>query len=142
MVAMSGRRFSLVLVCLLASVPFGAACGSDPVETGGAASTTELSAPPGTEATTTTEAVRVIEVAFAGGAVVGGPRREPVKLGEKVRLVVTSDRAEEVHVHTYDLKADVTPAQPAEITFVASIPGVHEVELERSHKLLVNLEVR
>lgn len=137
------RRLSAALVTVLFAA--GLACGPDrvdvDVEQGVSTTQPQASTEPGA-GPTTTEAVRLIEVAFEDGAVVGGPRREAVELGEKVRLVVTADTAEEVHVHTYDLKADVGPGQPAEITFVASIPGVHEVELEKAHKLLVSLEVR
>ena len=92
--------------------------------------------------TTTARGPRTIEVVVAGGDVVGGPRRETVALGEPVRLVVTADGDDEVHVHTYDLTAEVGPGRPAELTFNADIPGVHEVELERSHKRLLTLEVR
>lgn len=92
--------------------------------------------------TTTIEAVRTIEVAFAGGQVVGGARRETVRLGEEVRLRVTSDSADEVHVHTYDVSGAVAPGQPVELTFTANIPGRHEVELEKKDQQLLTLEVR
>ncbi len=55
---------------------------------------------------------------------------------------VTSDVADEVHVHGYDRTVPVAAGQTAEVTFVASIPGVFEVELERIHRLLFTLEVR
>lgn len=95
-----------------------------------------------TTTTTTIEALRTIEVAFEGGQVVGGTRRETVRLGEKVRVRVTSDIADEVHIHTYDLSGAVAPGQPVELTFTADIPGRHEVELEKKRKQLLTLEVR
>jgi hypothetical protein len=91
---------------------------------------------------TTGDGVHLIEVTYAGGQVAGGAQRTTVRLGEKVHLRVTSDMADEVHVHTYDLKANVTPGLPAEIDLVASIPGRHEVELEKKRRLLLTLEVR
>jgi len=54
---------------------------------------------------------------------------------------VTADVVDEVHVHGYDLFADVAPGAPATINFVADIPGVWEVELEGAGALLVELEV-
>lgn len=91
--------------------------------------------------TTTTAAVRTIEVSFAGGRVTGGVRTERIALGETVRLRVTSDVADEVHVHTYDLMGAVGPAMPADIDVDATIPGRHEVELEDRGRVLVTLEV-
>jgi len=99
--------------------------------------TTSTAAP-----TTTTEAVRVIEVGIVGGRPEGGPRREQVDLGGTVRLVVHSDVADEVHVHTYDLRVDVPAGGTAEIEFVADIPGVIEVELEERHTAILTLEIR
>jgi len=105
------------------------------VATGSAPTTTVVVAP------TTVATGRVLEYAFAGGAVTGDGRVS-VKLGEQVTIRVVSDVAEEVHVHTYDVAADLGPGLPGGVTFVADIPGVHEVELEGSHLRLLSLEVQ
>ena len=51
--------------------------------------------------------VKTIKVAVKGGKVVPSAHREKVPQGDTVRLVVTTDTADEVHVHGYDLKKDV-----------------------------------
>lgn len=81
-----------------------------------------------------------IEVTVAGGAVTGGGRHD-VSLGDTVSLSVTSDVADHVHLHGYDVMVDVGPGEPAELTFDATIPGVFEVELEESGVLLLELEI-
>lgn len=90
--------------------------------------------------TTPVDEVYVIEAEFEDGQA-RGPARVPVARGQRVRITVTSDVEEEVHVHGYDLRADVAPGEPAVIEFVADASGVFEVELERSHVLLFRLEV-
>jgi len=82
-----------------------------------------------------------VQHVFRGGAVTGNSR-EQVKRGETVRLVVASDVAEEVHVHGYDERVAVPAGGTAELTFAAAIPGVFEVELEKSHRRLFTLEVQ
>jgi plastocyanin len=82
-----------------------------------------------------------IEVEVAGGQVSGDTGRVPVTAGEQVTLVITSDVADEVHVHGYDLEAELSPGQPAEITFDATIPGVFEVELHEAGTQLLSLQV-
>jgi hypothetical protein len=72
---------------------------------------------------------------------VDGPARPTVARGEAVLIVVTADANDEVHVHGYDLFADVAPGVPAEISFTADIPGIFEVELETSRLLLFELQV-
>ena len=86
--------------------------------------------------------VRVIRIGVSGGKVTREARRVDVTRGEAVRIEVTSDVADEVHLHTYDIKAAVGPGAPATIAFTATIPGQFEVELESSHLLLVVIAVR
>lgn len=91
--------------------------------------------------TTTAPPGQVISVTVRGGQV-QGPSRHRVERNEMVKVRVTSDVADEIHVHGYDKTAPVAAGTTAEVSFVASIPGVFEVEFERSHKVLFSLEVR
>ncbi len=67
--------------------------------------------------------------------------RYDVPLGEEVTITVTSTFADEVHVHSYDLFAELEPDVPGRITFVADVPGVFEVELENAGVPLFELVV-
>jgi hypothetical protein len=82
----------------------------------------------------------VIEVAFRDGAV-RGPTRFTVTQGERVRILVRADVSDHVHLHGYDLMADVAPGKPARIDFVANAAGVYECELEDAGTLLFHLEI-
>jgi hypothetical protein len=92
-------------------------------------------------APTTTLAGQVIELTYANGKVTGGGRKR-VEQGKSVTLRVTSDVADEVHLHGYDKSIQLAKSTTGELTFVADIPGVFEVELEKKHVQLVELEVR
>ena len=61
--------------------------------------------------------------------------------GERVRIIVHADVSDHVHLHSYDLMADVAPGQPARIDFVAKVAGVFECELEDAGTLLFRLEI-
>jgi hypothetical protein len=82
-----------------------------------------------------------IEVQVAGGQVSGDTGRVPVASGTHVTLAITSDVADEVHLHGYDLEAELAPGEPAELTFDATIPGVFEVELHEAGTVLLSLQV-
>jgi hypothetical protein len=82
----------------------------------------------------------VVEVTFRDGAV-QGPTRFTVTQGEDVRILVRADVTDEVHLHGYDLRADVAPGDPARIDFVADVAGVFECELEDAGTLLFQLEI-
>ena len=84
---------------------------------------------------------QTFEITAAGGQVTGDTGRLEVAVGEAVAVRVTSDTADEVHLHGYDVSAPVAPGQPAELLFEATIPGVFEIELENSGVALARLQV-
>ena len=87
------------------------------------------------------DAAQTITVEVFGGAPVGGVQRAKADVGSVVALRVTSNTAEEVHVHGYDILRAVSGGHPAHFAFTAEIPGVFEVELEGSGRLLLQLEI-
>ena len=148
MVKSRARGGALALVVSAALAGCGGDEGSEDASTARTSSTSAQSTPasnvvttvaPGT--TTTTRPGTVVSVTVRGGSV-DGPSRQRVTLNEQVTVRVTSDVADEVHVHGYDRTAPVGPGQIAEIRFAANIPGVFEVEFERSRRVLFTLEVR
>lgn len=84
----------------------------------------------------------VIRITVRSGKVVGGIRRVAIPKGRRVRLVVTADVADHVHLHGYDLMRDVAPGAPARLEFRATIAGRFEVELEDRKLPIADLEVR
>jgi hypothetical protein len=72
-----------------------------------------------------------VRIVVRGGEPVGGIRNVTVSKGRQVVLIVNSDVADEVHLHGYNLKRDVTPGAPARLPFRATINGTVEVELEQ-----------
>jgi hypothetical protein len=123
---------------------------AEPTPTATATATPDDATPTPTTPPTTTstpepppeeEAGAAIVVDYSGGSVTGGVQRVTVPVGETVVLDVTADVADEVHVHGYDVYADVAPGTPAMISFDAAIPGIWEVELEGIGALLLELEI-
>jgi hypothetical protein len=95
------------------------------------------------ETTTTTPAdePQRVNVRFQNGEVVGGVVEADIDQGMQVVLIVRADVEDEVHLHGYDLTADVAPGQPARITFRADVAGVFEAELEERSIPLAELTV-
>jgi hypothetical protein len=128
--------------CLLAGC--GGGDGTQAATTTVAATSTSAGSSSGSRATTTTAAFAgvLVQATVTGSNVQTASRRVRVELGQKVRIQVQADRSEEVHVHGYDLKADVAPGRPAVLDFTADVPGVFEVELEQSGLKLLELQVQ
>lgn len=107
--------------------------GATTPTTGASTTTTEA-------ATSTTESgVTEIVITVEAGSV--AVERFDVPLDATVRLIVTADVADEIHLHGYDLHADVSPVADGVVEFDATIPGIFEVELEESHLLIAELQV-
>jgi hypothetical protein len=67
-------------------------------------------------------------IRIKGGKPVGGVADIKVKKGEHVRIVVSSDAHDDIHLHGYDIEKPVEPGQPAQFNFTASIEGIFEIE--------------
>lgn len=66
-----------------------------------------------------------------------------VAKGDKLTLVITSDKAYEVHVHGLDISIDVQPGDTVTKTFTIDLAaGSYEVEVEETGFLLFNLVVK
>lgn len=85
---------------------------------------------------------QTIRITYANGKVSGVGGRVKVRLKSVVSLVVTSDVADEIHLHGYDKHVDVPKNGTATLTFTANLPGVFEVELESLKHRLVLLQVQ
>lgn len=71
-----------------------------------------------------------VRITVRDGTPVGGVRRVTVAEGRRVILIVSSNVADHVHLHGYDIMRDVAPGKPARISFRATIVGTVEAELE------------
>jgi hypothetical protein len=64
------------------------------------------------------------------GEPVGGVQTLEYSAGDEIRFRVSSDAAEEVHVHGYDIAKEVPAGGTIEFDFAADLEGIYEVELE------------
>ena len=133
------------LATTLASV--ASACGTD---TDIPSTTTVVSATIGYGTTSTNRAFddhggatpeRVFSVAVADGTVVGGVPRFEVSVGDLVRVTVTSDVDDEVHLHVYNLVVTVDAGVPTVLDLEATVPGVFEAELHHAGFRVFELQV-
>jgi hypothetical protein len=119
----------------------GGCAGTAPAtEDDGAATTTAESATTTAEGSAA-EAQRQIEVEYAHGQVSGDTGRVAVPAGAAVTITITSDVADEAHLHGYDLETELTPGEPARLQFDATISGVFELELHDAGTQLLTLQV-
>ena len=152
------RRFALVLatVGLVLSLFIALRPDDDDDEATGTTTTTVTTtttttteAPPATTAepppaTTTAPpepAFDTVRVTVVGGQPQGGVKRATIEQGRDVVLVVRADVSDHIHLHGYDLMADVAPGAPARLRFTADVPGRFEVELEDRGVQIADLQV-
>lgn len=91
-------------------------------------------APTATEAASGPE---IVDVNAASSEIV----RATVQRGADVVVNVTAAVADRVHVHGYDLSAEVAPGMPATIAFRTDASGRFEIELEERGDLIAELTV-
>ncbi|MGW5558979.1 hypothetical protein ACWER9_17340 [Micromonospora sp. NPDC003944] len=149
----SAARTSATLAAATLVVLLLAGCGQDDDPSVAAPSTTVTSVAPSTapaptataapSASASTVAVdHQITVTIAKKRVDPPTGRVTVGKGKLVRITVTSDVADELHVHGYDLGARLPAGTPGSVEFRADQTGLFEVETHDSELVLFQLVVR
>jgi len=125
------NKILLVVAATVASIAL-VGCGSNDSESASTDTTTTDTTTTTTDTTTTTEADKPTEVkvVVVNGSPQGGIVRQTVNKDDQVVLVVTSDVADEIHLHGYDKAKDVAAGGTIRLPFKATIPGRFEAELE------------
>lgn len=84
---------------------------------------------------------KIFEIEVRQGQRVAGPAVLQVQEGDDVQLQITTDKADELHVHGYDLHLKLQANTPAMLAFRAEHSGRFDYELHHSHLDLGALEV-
>jgi FtsP/CotA-like multicopper oxidase with cupredoxin domain len=83
-----------------------------------------------------------IDVTIANGKITPPATTYDVSLGATVTINVTSDAADTVHVHGYEIEKEATAGTKTVITFVADKTGRYEVETHIIEATIATLNVR
>ena len=70
----------------------------------------------------------VERIRVEGGRPVGGVKEIRVRQGDTVRIAVSADAADEIHLHGYDITRRPAPGRPARFVFEANAEGVFDME--------------
>ena len=121
-----------------------AACGGEPAAVPvPTASTPTASTPAAAVSAGPSAAVdRQITVSIVQQKVTPATGRFEVPKGSTVQITVTSDVADQLHVHGYDRTAELAPGRPASVRFTTDTTGLFEVETHISDLVLFQLVVR
>lgn len=137
------RTRMLAVAIAAATALVGCGDTQDPTVSGSPPETPSGTAVPSQPSSVTTDEAtgERIEITVSGGQV-QGPGSVTVDVGTEVELLITSDVADHIHVHGYDILQGVAAGETASLTFTADLPGTWEVELEDSEIHLVELQVQ
>lgn len=81
-------------------------------------------------------------MSIADGKVSPKPRRVKVDKGSRVRLLVTIDVDDVLHVHGFEIEEPLEAGRTTTVKLVADQSGIFEVETHESGLSLLQLEVR
>jgi FtsP/CotA-like multicopper oxidase with cupredoxin domain len=70
----------------------------------------------------------VTRIEIRGGEVAGGAADITATKGDVVRIVVSADAPDDIHLHGYDIEKKAGPGQPARFKFKADVEGIFEIE--------------
>lgn len=73
-----------------------------------------------------------VSLVVEGGQLASGPNLVKLERNDAVELTIVSDRADELHVHGYNLHVHLQPGKPATLKFTAKRTGRFSFELHKS----------
>jgi hypothetical protein len=139
------QRFILLGLSALVLVVAVIAIGSGGDDSSISTTTSATTATPTTGSTPTTASTPAkpepATVVIRAGKPVGGVQKVTFKKGGTIDLIVTSDTADEVHFHGYDVAKDVAKGGSVRFRFPAKIDGRFVVELENRRETIANVTV-
>jgi hypothetical protein len=119
------QRIGLIAAAVVVAVVAVIIATSGGADNGGSQPPTSSQA---TTSTGTSATVTTFHLQLKDAAVVGGPKTFTAKKDDIVRIVVSTNAPDQVHLHGYDIEKEATPSKPAVIRFKANIEGSFELE--------------
>ena len=121
------QRIGLVVAALaVAVIAFVVAQPGDEEESPPASE--PASAGEAAESTPTEQKPAETRIRVEGGVVVGEAKTIRAAKNDIVRIVVSSDVPDEMHLHGYDIEKEAAPGEPARFRFKADAEGAFELE--------------
>jgi FtsP/CotA-like multicopper oxidase with cupredoxin domain len=127
-----GLVVAALVVAVVAFVVAQPGDGDDP-KPSSKATQTQTPADSGTDTETETQPKApaeppVTRISLTGGVIAGDVKSIEVAKGDTVRIVVSSDVEDEIHLHGYDIEREAAPGKPARFKFKADVEGAFELE--------------
>lgn len=141
--ALIGGALVVVAVVLLIVLSGGEDGGNDTTTSGDTAGSASTKPAGGKEdkANETPKKPQVPTIVIREGEPVGGVQTLEYSAGEEIRFRVSSDAAEEIHVHGYDIAKEVPAGGTVGFDFPAELEGIYEAELEELGVQIAELRV-
>jgi hypothetical protein len=123
-------RVGLLVAAVVVAVAAFVIAQSGGDDNGDKASAPATSGSGATDTTQTTEPAQpqAFRINVKGGVVDGDTQTFTVKKNDRVRIVVTSDVPDQIHLHGYDIEKEATPGKPARFDFKANVEGAFIIE--------------
>lgn len=138
--ALIGGALVAVAVVLLI-VLSGGEDSNDDTTTSGNAVENEAKGSGGKKPEAEAKKPQVPTIEVRGGEPVGGVQTLEYSAGDEIRFRVSSDEAEEIHVHGYDIAKEVPAGGTVEFDFPAELEGIYEAELEELGVQIAELRI-
>jgi plastocyanin len=127
-----------VVIVALTVLAFVAGCGGS--KTSGVSSSATQQA---TQSQQQTPAGLVVDITISNGAVTPANAEFEAKVGQPITFRVTSDAADELHVHSVpDHEFEVAAKPDQTFQFSVDVPGQVEVELHKLDRTVATIQVQ
>ncbi|MFC8503018.1 cupredoxin domain-containing protein [Pedococcus sp. NPDC057267] len=87
-------------------------------------------------------AAQTLAVSVKGSTVTPTPTTVELKVGQTLRLTVTSDHDDELHAHGFNQEVEIKAGKPVTLDLSTNVPGTYEVEMHHPSLRLLKVLVQ
>lgn len=132
-------------LAIAASLTACGGAGDDPVVGTTSSSSSSSSSSSTSSSSTSSEsstAARTIDITVTGNKVSPPPTTVDLGVGQSLTLTVTSDHADQLHLHGFEIEKDLVAGKPLSVTVTGAQPGVYDVETHHPELRLLKIAVK
>ncbi|MGL4173765.1 MAG: hypothetical protein ACRCTR_06800 [Actinomycetota bacterium] len=130
------------MTALLLLTGCGATHDPQPVQSAPQKASSAHPTPSAASKPSSSENIRTIDITIQGRTVNPPPDRITIKARETIRLTVTADRNDELHIHGFEIERKLRANQPTSVELQGDTPGLYEVETHDPVLRLAQILVR
>jgi plastocyanin len=136
-----GLRIGILALTASSAIAMSA-CGPSNSSSASTTASSNTGSSSGPSGATEAGPAQTLDVSVKGSTVTPTPTTVEIKVGQTLRLTVTSDHDDELHAHGFNQEVEIKAGKPVTLNLSTNVPGTYEVEMHHPSLRLLKVLVQ